>query len=106
MSQVAEEFRQMLVYAVEDAAPNKGIAQPLVDFKTLQALIVAVLEDGRFTKADLPVITPVVQKLFNDYVRPYDMPGVPPFAEEFLDDILHDSIPFVLEKIFATVLPE
>jgi hypothetical protein len=93
-------FRQSLVAAIEDRAPNGSVAQPLVDIRTFYDLIAAVLKDGRLTEADFADVAAVCEELFDEYVRPFDIPGIGPVVEKYVDDLLKSGIRPVLQALF------
>jgi hypothetical protein len=96
----ASQFRQALVSKIEDRAPNAGTAAPLVDFRTLLDLIVEVLKDGRLTEADFEPVAVVCEEAFEEFVRPFDIPGIGPLAEKFVDDLLKAQIRPLLMTLF------
>lgn len=73
-----------------------------ITFETLMDVVAEVLKDGKITQADYEPVAQVVEELFEDYVRDFDIPGVPPILERFVDNAMKSMIRPVLRQLFET----
>ena len=71
-----------------------------IDFRQLLDVVAEVLKDGKISQTDAPAVVSYVEELFEMHVRPYDIPGVPPIAEAFVDDLLKGLIKPGVEALF------
>lgn len=106
MSQTLEAIRQSIKQKLEDRTRSAGeafksetgfVAIPLA---VLIDVVVAVAKDGKFNKDDLEPVVTVAEELFETHVRPYDIPGIGPIVEKYVDDTLKGTIRPVLTAAF------
>jgi hypothetical protein len=76
-------------------------AHPYLDFRALLDIVVGVLADGKLTQEDFEPVADYVEELFDKHVRPYDIPGIGPVAEAFVDDTARRLIRPALAMLFA-----
>lgn len=75
-------------------------AHPYLDFRALLDIVVGVLADGKLTQDDFEPVVDYVEELFDKHVRPYDIPGIGPIAEAFVDDTARRLIRPALQMLF------
>lgn len=85
--------------AIKERVEARTAGKPF-DFRALLDVIAEVLKDGRVTQADYPAVADYAEELFEEYVRPYDIPGVGPVVERFVDDALKRMIRPALKILF------
>jgi hypothetical protein len=101
---VKEEKKTLLEEKIEerlaDVKDQSGEEVESITFQTLMDVIAELLKDGKITQADYEPVAQVVEELFEDYVRDFDIPGVPPLLERFVDDALKSVIRPVVRQLF------
>jgi len=75
-------------------------------FRDLMNVVLIVFNDGRVTQADFEPVTQYVEQLFEEFVRPFDLPYIPDFLEGKIDDAIKASIRPILQKLFDTYTTE
>jgi predicted TPR repeat methyltransferase len=76
-----------------------------IDFRGLIDVVAAVLADGRVDTADYPAVVAYVESLFDTYVAPFDIPGVGPLLEPYVDRALRGAIRPIVQALFDQLLP-
>jgi hypothetical protein len=101
---VKEEKKELIEEKIkeklEEATEKTGEAVNHITFQTLIDVVAEVFKDGKITQADLEPVAQVVEEMFEDYVRDFDIPGVPPIIERFVDDALKSMIRPLLRQLF------
>lgn len=92
-----------------EANIREGVARAsrdgAVDFRTLFDVVIKVFQDGKVTQADTPHVVRLVEELFDDYVVPWDIPGIPDLYEAFFEAALRKQIAPAIEAVAASILP-
>lgn len=76
--------------------------QPHIGFPVTALLeaIGKVLQDGKITEADKPVVVAFAKDAYEKYVRPYDLPGIPVYLEGYVDDVLAGLLEPAIDQLF------
>jgi len=76
-------------------------------FEGLWNVIETVLRDGAVTQADFEPVVGFAEQLFDDYVVPFDIPGLGKWAESIVEQrVLRPSIRVGLKVLFDNYVPE
>lgn len=78
---------------------------PAMPLAILFDCFVEVLKDGKLSHSDLDPSVTAAEELFEQYVRPFDIPGIGPVTERFVDDLMKQGIRPVLTGLFDKLLP-
>lgn len=100
---------------VDRIAQSRGVPTPLLpeaqedpehvcDLRCLLDTVAAVLADGKVDASDYEPVALLLEDLYEQYVRAYDIPYVPNLIEPRLDDFLKAQIRPILKALFETLL--
>lgn len=93
-------LKERIVQKLHDASEQTGETIDNITFQTLLDIVAEVLKDGKITQADYEPVVQLVEELFEEYVRDFDIPGVPPLLEKFVDDMLKSMIRPLVRQLF------
>jgi hypothetical protein len=84
----------------EAGQPLADQEEPKVPAQTLIAAAIEILKDGKLTQSDYEPLAVACEELFDEVVRPFDIPNIGPILENLIEDGMKAAIRPLLKKAF------